>query len=152
MCVCVCARARACVFFLLLFSTPPFLEGTQVSGRWRQDGTRREPGESLEGAPGSGSSQVLSWSTLDKRKPASSICSPSLCLITTRCPYVRPQLAATCRRRHRRHGRWKKAFGISRRRNYHFLPASCIVSKTGTAEPSSRESQLVFGRPYGFGK
>lgn len=48
-----------------------FLEGAQVSGRWQQDETQRQPGESLEGEPGSGSSQVLSWSALDKREAAS---------------------------------------------------------------------------------
>lgn len=67
---------------------PGFLEGAQVSGRWQQDETQRQPGESLEGEPGSGSSQVLSWSALDKRETASSICSSSLCLITTRCPWT----------------------------------------------------------------
>lgn len=72
-----------CFFFF-----PPFLEGTQVSGRWQQDETQRQPGESLEGEPGSGSSQVLSWSALDKRETASSICSSLLCLITMRCPWT----------------------------------------------------------------
>lgn len=74
---------RGCSVFF-----PGFLEGAQVSGRWQQDETQRQPGESLEGEPGSSSSQVLSWSALDKRETASSICSSSLCLITTRCPYT----------------------------------------------------------------
>lgn len=55
--------------FILFFTD--FLEGAQVSGRWQQDETQRQPGESLEGEPGSGSSQVLSWSALDKREAAS---------------------------------------------------------------------------------
>lgn len=62
---------------------PGFLEGTQVSSRWQKDETQRQPGESLEGKPGSGSSQVLSRCALDKRDTAYSICSFLLCLITT---------------------------------------------------------------------
>lgn len=46
---------------------PGFLEGTQLSSRWQEDEAQRQPGESLEGEPGSGSSQVLSWSALDKK-------------------------------------------------------------------------------------
>lgn len=55
---------RALHFF---FSPPEFLEGAQVSGRWQEDETQRQPGESLEGEPGSGISQVLSWSAMDKK-------------------------------------------------------------------------------------
>lgn len=92
LCVCVCV-------FLLLFSTPPFLEGTQVSGRWRQDGTQREPGESLEGAPGSGSSQVLSWSTLDKKGAG------LLHMLPIAAPNHNKVPVRTLAAR-RRHGRW----------------------------------------------
>lgn len=56
---------------VLHFFFTDFLEGAQVSGRWQQDETQRQPGERLEGEPGSGSSQVLSWSALDKREAAS---------------------------------------------------------------------------------
>lgn len=34
------------------FFSPGFLEGTQVSSRWQEDETQRQPGESLEGEPG----------------------------------------------------------------------------------------------------
>lgn len=61
---------RVLHLFIYFFFTD-FLEGAQVSGRWQQDETQRQPGESLEGEPGSGSSQVLSWSALDKREAAS---------------------------------------------------------------------------------
>lgn len=70
------------------FFFPGFLEGTQVSSRWQEDETQRQPGESLEGEPGSGSSQVLSWSALNKRDTAYSICSFLLCLITTGGSYT----------------------------------------------------------------
>lgn len=55
------------VCFLGRFFSPGFLEGTQVSSRWQEDETQRQPGESLEGEPGSSRSQVLSWSVLHKR-------------------------------------------------------------------------------------
>lgn len=71
---------------MLGFFSLGFLEEAQVGGRWQQDESQRQPGESLEGKPGSGSSQVLSWSALDKREAASSICSSLPCLIAMRCP------------------------------------------------------------------
>lgn len=83
-------RGRCLLLWRFFCFVPPpptgFLEGTQVSSRWQEDETQRQPGESLEGTPGSRSSQVLSWSALDKSESPSSICSSLRCLITTRCP------------------------------------------------------------------